>query len=106
MADFTPGPWAIITDDDASLQISVDGDDEENGHVVTEWLVVESVEYAGFAAAVIGLNSPNCYDDEQLSANARLIALAPEMYEYIASSASNGCATAQALIARTKGGAA
>lgn len=33
-------------------------------------------------------------------ANARLIAVAPEMYEYIASSASNGCATAQALIAK------
>jgi len=40
------------------------------------------------------------------AANSRLIALAPEMYEYIASSASNGCATAQALLARTKGGAA
>lgn len=33
-------------------------------------------------------------------ANARLIALAPELYEYVASSASNGCATAQALVAR------
>jgi hypothetical protein len=33
-------------------------------------------------------------------ANACLIALAPELYEYVRSSASNGCATAQALIAR------
>lgn len=31
-------------------------------------------------------------------ANARLMALAPELYEYVASSASAGCATAQALI--------
>ena len=35
-------------------------------------------------------------------ANARLIALAPEMFEYIASSASAGCATARALIAKAE----
>jgi hypothetical protein len=34
------------------------------------------------------------------AANARLISLAPELYEYVASSASNGCATAIALIAK------
>ena len=37
--------------------------------------------------------------DETARANARLIAIAPEMYDYISSAASNGCADAQRLIA-------
>lgn len=36
-------------------------------------------------------------------ANASLIALSPEMFEYILSSAQNGCATAQQIIARARG---
>lgn len=36
-------------------------------------------------------------------ANARLIALSPEMFDYILSSAQNGCATAQQIIARARG---
>lgn len=34
---------------------------------------------------------------------ARLIAAAPEMFDYILSSAQNGCATAQQIIARARG---
>lgn len=36
-------------------------------------------------------------------ADARLIAAAPEMFDYILSSAQNGCATAQQIIARARG---
>ncbi|MGX1587300.1 hypothetical protein [Brevundimonas diminuta] len=36
-------------------------------------------------------------------ANARLIALSPDMFDYILSSAQNGCATAQQIIARARG---
>lgn len=39
----------------------------------------------------------------QVEANARLIAAAPEMFDYILSSAQNGCATAQQIIARARG---
>ena len=39
---------------------------------------------------------------EEACANARLIALAPELFEYVASSASAGCATAQHLIDKLK----
>ena len=35
---------------------------------------------------------------EELNANIRLIAAAPTMYEYIASSASNGCAEARKIM--------
>ena len=35
---------------------------------------------------------------QELAANARLIAAAPTMYEYIASSASNGCAEARKIM--------
>ena len=41
--------------------------------------------------------------EEGALANARLIAAAPKMYEYIASSASNGCAEAKRLIAEVEG---
>lgn len=38
-------------------------------------------------------------------ANARLIAAAPELLEYVASSAIAGCATARLLVAKATGGA-
>ena len=55
-------------------------------------------------------NAPNlalCNDHaipiSERIANARLIAVAPMMYEYIVSSASNGCAEAKKLIAKAEG---
>ena len=41
----------------------------------------------------------------ELAANARLIAAAPTMYEYIASSASNGCASALKILEAIHAGA-
>lgn len=40
---------------------------------------------------------------EQANANARLIAAAPTMYEYIESSASAGCATAKQILEQING---
>ena len=72
MSKHTPGPWNILW--------------EQRGAIVTA--------------------RNDCYDvaivrdigNEDNKANARLIAAAPKMYEYIASSASNGCAEAKRLI--------
>lgn len=43
-----------------------------------------------------------CYDGDEArcAAHGKLIALAPDLLEYVASSASAGCATAKALIAK------
>lgn len=38
--------------------------------------------------------------DIQAMANAKLIALAPDLYEYVKSSADNGCATAKHLLSK------
>lgn len=40
---------------------------------------------------------------DELDDNARLIAAAPELYEYVESSASAGCATAKALLEKIRG---
>jgi hypothetical protein len=61
---------------------------------------VDGVRYE--IAAIDGdYNEPETWP--VMEANARLIALCPEMFEYIESSASNGCATAAALIRKARG---
>ncbi len=40
---------------------------------------------------------------ERMANNAKLIAAVPRMYEYIASSAANGCATAKAILGSIHG---
>lgn len=76
-AGHTPGPWSIITGDDSPIEMSIDGSDADSAQVVSQWVIVESETHAGFLAAVIDMNYPNSYNDDQLDANARLIAAAP-----------------------------
>lgn len=70
----TPSPWSFV------------------GHLTLAPLRVQCS--VGAVADVYGRSKRNA------EANARLIALAPELLEYVESSASNGCATAMGLIAR------
>lgn len=86
MSAHTPGPWR-------AKKATVRGE-------VNEWYVTDDEGVAVIASCVIDTAG------EPSEANARLIAAAPTMYEYIASSASNGCAEARAAIAKAKGGAA
>ena len=76
MSKHTEGPWAVTATDDFRVN---------KGRVT-----IAFADYAGL-------------DYQEAMANARLIALCPEMFEYIESSAMNGCATAQALIAKATG---
>jgi hypothetical protein len=63
--------------------------------------------FNGYCITTVGgthLATSILYKRDGGEANARLIATAPEMYEYIASCASNGCAEAKRLIAKAEGG--
>lgn len=79
---FTPGPWYVGSGAYEGRNIySVASVTDDEGF--TYQPIVASAEDDGI----------KCWD-----ANARLIAAAPTMYEYIASSASNGCAEARKIM--------
>ena len=78
----TPGPWYVGSGTHEGRNIySVASVTDDEGF--TYQPIVASAEDDGI----------KCWD-----ANARLIAAAPTMYEYIASSASNGCAEARKIM--------
>ena len=78
MIAHTPGPWM-------AKKATVRGE-------VNEWYVADDEGVAVIASCVTDTAG------EPSEANARLIAAAPTMYEYIASSASNGCAEARKIM--------
>jgi hypothetical protein len=86
MFKHTPGPWYVSAADD--YEVHSEATPDKFPHRCKE-------DDLGRFVAVIG-NRASDFGE----ADARLIALAPELYEYVASSASAGCATAQALIDR------
>ena len=85
MSDFTPGPWLLRTTPTSTGLCHI----------------VSAADWRG--AFIYGNGIRKGVDDalpkaQELAANARLIAAAPTMYEYIASSASNGCAEARKIM--------
>lgn len=80
MTKHTPGPWETDRNNVHAAQIAIIHHCLNN-----DWVEVWSPN--AFAAG-----------EEEMEANARLIAAAPTMYEYIASSASNGCAEAAKIL--------
>ena len=85
MSKHTPGPWVVGNVDPLNFGVQRD------------W----GIKPIGF---VYGPSFPERSEVGQRAlANARLIAVAPMMYEYIVSSASNGCAEAKKLIAKAEG---
>ena len=93
MADHTPGPWRM-------------GSPSQFG--VHNPNIVQTTDGEGIAS-VLGMPIHTKLEEigarwAEGVANARLIAVAPEMYDYIASCASNGCAEAKRLIATAQGG--
>ena len=85
MSDFTPGPWLLRTTPTSAGLCHI----------------VSASDWRG--AFIYGDGIRKGIDDalpkaQELAANARLIAAAPTMYEYIASSASNGCAEARKIM--------
>lgn len=78
-AEHTPGPWFV-------------GDQIFDNEGVGELVIQRDTPHGAIAVAVAigGLAAQG--------ANARLIAAAPTMYEYIASSASNGCVEASKIL--------
>ena len=74
MSAHTPGPWAYRP--------------SNNGH-----FIAGTGENSGYLAEV-----RQCRSKQDIRADARLIAAAPTMYEYVASSASNGCAEARKIM--------
>jgi hypothetical protein len=81
MTKFTPGPWTIHSYNNGHLLGFVQGapmPDERYGDAIV-------LKFARPTSA-------------RAKADARLIAAAPTMYEYIESSASNGCAAAAGIL--------
>ena len=76
---FTPGPWVVVGNLTKYVEARLVGG------------LIQEVAACGPTMADEG------YGQHQ-EANARLIAAAPTMYEYIASSASNGCAEARKIM--------
>lgn len=90
----TPGPWRIDVNGSENWTVDYEGPSS------TFMTICASGrrEPVGFAV------EPTAWgNDDEIEANARLIAAAPEMFDYILSSAQNGCATAQQIIARARG---
>ena len=79
MSDFTPGPWVVVGRLTKYVEARLVG------------RLIQEVAACGPTMADEGYG-------QQQEANARLIAAAPTMYEYIASSASNGCAEARKIM--------
>lgn len=85
MSNFTPGPWLLRTTTTSAGLCHI----------------VSAADWRG--AFIYGDGIRKGVDDalpkaQELASNARLIAAAPTMYEYIASSASNGCAEARKIM--------
>jgi hypothetical protein len=104
MPKHTPGPWHWVNSD---TDQPIDGDEfdfaslrtvEEFGEDKTE--IIDGKSYTSFRLPkfILSAEAFGSHTKEECASNARLIALAPELYEYVASSAANGCATAKALI--------
>ncbi len=85
-AKHTPGPWKF---------------GKELGARNGEWLVSFDAGSKGRGIAIAETRTGPGSEE----ANARLIAAAPTMYEYIASSASNGCASALKILEAIHAGA-
>ena len=90
MSKHTPGPWRI-----GNLA-------SYDGYTGQPYRNVWAGQ--GEAATVVAraIRSEGVMTND-VDADARLIAVAPMMYEYIVSSASNGCAEAKKLIAKAEG---
>lgn len=85
MNKHTPGPWLLRTAPTSAGLCHI----------------VSAADWRG--AFIYGDGIRKGVDDalpkaQELAANARLIAAAPTMYEYIASSASNGCTEARKIM--------
>jgi hypothetical protein len=88
MPQHTPGPWTVEDPmGPKSLWIV------EAGKPTHEWRCIAMV----FSDDP---KDPNPILSDEQQANARLIALAPQLWQYVAYSASSGCATAKALLAK------
>lgn len=86
----TPGPWAYI-----------DATKEARMQYAPKCVIrAGSVQVASFSW---GADSKWWPSKEESQANARLIAAAPTMYEYIESSAMNGCAEAKKILEAING---
>ena len=79
MSKHTPGPWVVVGRLTKYVEARLVG------------RLIQEVAACGPTMADEGYG-------QQQEANARLIAAAPTMYEYIASSASNGCAEARKIM--------
>ena len=79
MSKHTPGPWVVVGNLTKYVEARLVGG------------LIQEVAACGPTMADEGYG-------QQQEANARLIAAAPTMYEYIASSASNGCAEARKIM--------
>ena len=81
-AKHTPGPWRVFEHSWCDTSIGAPGTSNAICRLDINHATEESQEA----------------DEAQMAANARLIAAAPAMYEYIASSALNGCTEANKLL--------
>ena len=88
MSAHTPGPWFIGTLNDALFIINRPPSPSHD-------------DMADIKDAQVIAKLNNCKSDE----DARLIAAAPTMYEYIKGSASAGCATAKQILEQIHGNA-
>lgn len=104
----TPGPWHWV---ERGTDAPITGDDFDNASLRTveqfgedKTEVIDGKSYTSFRLPKFVLSADvfEAQTKEQCAADARLIALAPEMYEYIKSSADNGCATAKYLLSKLK----
>jgi hypothetical protein len=68
-------------------------------HTQGEWRARGTEGCVGTEGQLVACVYPMAYQNpEELAANMRLIAASPRMYEYIASSALNGCAEAAKIL--------
>ena len=86
----TPGPWAVEDPMDHCLTIVANPTAP-----VYDWKWVATCDWPD--------EESHDLTSGEVKANARLIAAAPCMFDYILSSAQNGCATAQEIVERATG---
>lgn len=89
------GPWRKIDCDD--LEISVDGTGFDDRDVVNTVGFVGSEDQPDIIVAIIGLGTPNTYDDKLHDDAMALVSAAPEMLEELEQQA-DGTATIIALL--------
>ena len=89
MSKHTPGPWSVGEVSHKKQRVDIDSlhADQTVGHQT----------WRGLARAY-GCEDMPAEGTAAMLANARLIAAAPTMYEYIILSASKGCATAKKIM--------